>query len=339
MGNGAKRDRIEWIDAAKGLGIILVVVGHTIRGLVSSEHLNESTPIQALDTWIYSFHMPLFFFLSGLFIARSAEKNSFPHFVWDKSATIAYPYFVWSIITILLKTALGSLPTTPRTLHDLPLIFYQPVEQYWFLYALFVFTIFYRILYPVGNNSWVFLAIAIIIHPDVTRLWINSSAVADIKQFAIFFAVGCVIGSNRLREISATNAGALAFAAVAGLSVAAGRIFVANDKVSPLFAFSGICGACALAMLLSRSRVGWMFEFVGCFSLEIFVIHTMASAGTRILLEHLHLYSVSIHVFAGIISGLLAPIAIAVGLDRLGIRHAFLLGKFRPNVTLLSRTP
>lgn len=45
--------RIDWIDVAKGIGIILMVMGHT------------SMP-DAINRWIYSFHMPLFFLLSGL---------------------------------------------------------------------------------------------------------------------------------------------------------------------------------------------------------------------------------------------------------------------------------
>lgn len=44
--------RIAWVDIAKGLGIFLVVLGHTYR----------KNPVQ---NWIYSFHMPLFFILSG----------------------------------------------------------------------------------------------------------------------------------------------------------------------------------------------------------------------------------------------------------------------------------
>jgi fucose 4-O-acetylase-like acetyltransferase len=47
--------RLHYIDIAKGIGIILVVVGHT------------STPLY-LHNIIYQFHMPLFFILSGLFL-------------------------------------------------------------------------------------------------------------------------------------------------------------------------------------------------------------------------------------------------------------------------------
>ena len=44
--------RLEWIDKAKGIGIILVILGHTICP-------------PNIKFWLYSFHMPLFFFLSG----------------------------------------------------------------------------------------------------------------------------------------------------------------------------------------------------------------------------------------------------------------------------------
>lgn len=44
--------RVEWVDVAKGIGIILVVLGH-----------NQSPDY--IIKFIYSFHMPLFFFLSG----------------------------------------------------------------------------------------------------------------------------------------------------------------------------------------------------------------------------------------------------------------------------------
>ena len=47
------KKRLEWIDLAKGIGIILMIIGHM-----------PSIP-SAVHNWIFSFHMPLFFFLSG----------------------------------------------------------------------------------------------------------------------------------------------------------------------------------------------------------------------------------------------------------------------------------
>ena len=48
--------RIEWIDICKGLGIFLVVIGHTSIAQIS----------QTVYNWIYSFHMPMFYMLSGM---------------------------------------------------------------------------------------------------------------------------------------------------------------------------------------------------------------------------------------------------------------------------------
>ena len=56
-------NRIKWVDIAKGIGIILVIVGHTIA-------LEYSAPI-------YTFHMPLFFFLSGLFLNTDVKLEAF----------------------------------------------------------------------------------------------------------------------------------------------------------------------------------------------------------------------------------------------------------------------
>ena len=43
--------RISWIDMTKGYGVLLVIIGHMY--------------IFNLSSWIYSFHMPLFLFISG----------------------------------------------------------------------------------------------------------------------------------------------------------------------------------------------------------------------------------------------------------------------------------
>ena len=51
------------IDVAKGIAIILVVLGHSI-----------AEPTVPLNKFILSFHMPLFFFLSGIF-SGNKKKN------------------------------------------------------------------------------------------------------------------------------------------------------------------------------------------------------------------------------------------------------------------------
>ncbi|MGE7115104.1 acyltransferase family protein [Lysinibacillus sp. NPDC047702] len=80
-------NRIRWIDTAKGLGIIIVILGHAYPP----------------DNWlkiIYSFHMPLFFFLSG-YLFSVKKYNSLGKFISNKSRSLLIPYFIFSILSLI----------------------------------------------------------------------------------------------------------------------------------------------------------------------------------------------------------------------------------------------
>lgn len=85
--------RIKWVDNAKGIAIILVVMGHVF-----------TTPL--LHGLIYSVHLPLFFFLSGLFVSKSFAAG-FKYFVYRRFKTIIVPYIAFSMINILYFDALS----------------------------------------------------------------------------------------------------------------------------------------------------------------------------------------------------------------------------------------
>src|SRR5690242_21649611 len=123
--NLSAEPHLTWVDFAKGLGISLVVFGHTLRGLIHSNVMTWTSTTSFVDAWIYAFHMPLFFFLSGLFLFRSKEKP-WKEFIWDKIRGLAYPYFVWSAVTLFIKTAVGTAANQPYSVSDFTFIFYKP---------------------------------------------------------------------------------------------------------------------------------------------------------------------------------------------------------------------
>ena len=67
--------RQDWVDIAKGIGILLVVYGHTARGVVSAGMDASHGVLRLVDSIVYTFHMPLFLFLSGLFFCASLKKR------------------------------------------------------------------------------------------------------------------------------------------------------------------------------------------------------------------------------------------------------------------------
>ena len=75
--------RLVWPDLAKGVGILLMSIGHS------------AIPSDYLGIWIYSFHMPLFFFLSGWFF--SLREGSVVKTIRHKAFPILMPYVTYSV--------------------------------------------------------------------------------------------------------------------------------------------------------------------------------------------------------------------------------------------------
>lgn len=84
-------ERIGWIDVVKGIGIFLVVLGHIWTG-PNETYLGRR--------YIYSFHMPLFFFISG-FVFKIKSSTGFIIFFKKKFKSLIYPYMIFSIISFI----------------------------------------------------------------------------------------------------------------------------------------------------------------------------------------------------------------------------------------------
>lgn len=83
------KKRNNYIDVVKGIGIFLVVLGH--------HHT-------ILTNYIYSFHMPLFFFISGMF---HSNYNSYKEFIIKKVNSLVIPYFTFATTLFLFWLVIG----------------------------------------------------------------------------------------------------------------------------------------------------------------------------------------------------------------------------------------
>ena len=118
--------RLHQFDNLKILLIFLVVMGHLLE-------LMPGQKADAIYRMIYSFHMPLFIFVTGYF-AKAASKNIWKHLVW--------PYLLFQTIylifdAVILKNEAVSL---------------QYTKPYWLLWYLLV-VIMYRILLPALDSE------------------------------------------------------------------------------------------------------------------------------------------------------------------------------------------
>lgn len=137
------------IDALRGLGILLVVAGHALiralgtgipgmRGVVDLAGIGPvpMTPVaSAMLSAIYSFHMPLLAFVSGLALSHT-ERLHGRRFISRRAQALLVPYFVWLLIAWLISgphSAGGLIAFAGRAALD-P----QSPGGLWFLYALFM---------------------------------------------------------------------------------------------------------------------------------------------------------------------------------------------------------
>lgn len=334
--DAAPPDRLEWVDIARGIGIFLVVVGHALRGLAASG-IGPPTPAkQVADDWIYAFHMPLFFVLSGLFLGRAAARP-WGRFLRDRLATIAYPYFLWSYISLAMKLAVASRVNVAPDPLAFVTITYQPIEQFWFLYSLLLLSLVFGSLLKLRLPAWGLLVLAMALHPGVP-FWGRSGwlPLDSARTFGVAFASGAMLGSTSLPGRIGRLAWPLGLAVgAAGLTVPTVAVaFGRQDQPwgALIAGLAGSAGVIGLSVLAARSRrLRGLLESWGRLSLEIYVAHTIFSAAVRIALTTLlGVTDWSVHMCVGVLAGLYGPIALAMAARRFGVWWLFTLRKPSP---------
>jgi len=131
-----EKTRIEWLDVAKGIVIMLMILGH-------------SDIPRCVSNVIFAFHMPFFFLASGL--TTYFEKTSFERFCWNKLNTLGLPFLIYSTINLILwPIAKGKL--IPDFFVDFLAVGWKGVAL-WFVPVLFFALILARIVYFVERKE------------------------------------------------------------------------------------------------------------------------------------------------------------------------------------------
>jgi fucose 4-O-acetylase-like acetyltransferase len=324
-----KKGRLHWIDYAKGIGIFLVVVGHVLQGLVNSSLLEKSPIIDFIYQWIYAFHMPLFFVISGLFVQRSLSK-SFQHFLLNKLYVIAYPYFVWSFIQISIQWLTSRYTNQPSSPLDILKIIYQPHQQFWFLYTLFIILVTYGLFHKLKSSPTFFLIFSALLYV-LYCLDINIGpwgVLYLVRRHAIYFALGVILASsNLLTKFSKLPFPMLIVITLVGyLTVGVGvkLQFTENAIAIPWIAILGTTASLALSVLLEKSNLFGVVKAWGLFSLEIFVVHIIAASSFRVFLQKfIGITEPTIHFILGTAIGIYIPILLSMICLRLGFQSMF----------------
>ena len=151
-----------WIDAAKGILIALVVLGHVLGAVFNQNYDTEIRfTCERLYKVIYFFHMPAFFLLAG--ITWSNGDGGFIAYLKKKSRRLLFPYLWFGAVSLLLDYFLLHNFSLLRFLRGDACVSNSPL---WFLPCMFVVQIFVYGIYKINdgrNNFFKFLTVLILI--------------------------------------------------------------------------------------------------------------------------------------------------------------------------------
>lgn len=156
------KERLQYVDGYKGLGILLMIAGHTgYIGLVDRLFSRIGLSF-TIDQWVHAFHMPMFFIASGYLFTQKREEINIGQYIKRKVRTLLVPYIIFGLfhycISILINYAGTGSFFDKDELYALFFMNSQNIPiagALWFLTALFFCEIIWIVLYKYVTNKYI----------------------------------------------------------------------------------------------------------------------------------------------------------------------------------------
>jgi uncharacterized membrane protein YcfT len=271
--------RIDWVDYAKGICIILVVMMHSTLGVEKAIGLTGY--LHDFIEWAKPFRMPDFFLISGLFLARRIN-GSWRSYLDTKLLHFAYFYVLWMTIQFIVKGANLDQGLT-AALGSYLFNFIEPFGTLWFIYLLAIFFVVTKALKHVPPLM-VFIAAALLEMLPIETGWM---VIDEFAARLVYFYAGYWLAPMVFRwaeQIWTRNVFAVlallyvwstghSLAVVSGLSTAPG--------FGLLLGFAGAGAVITLGVLLARSGIVEWLRYLGANSIVVYLAFFLFMAVTR----------------------------------------------------------
>ena len=276
-------ERIDWVDYAKGICIVMVVMMHSVLGVEAAA--GQTGFMHYVVEFAKPFRMPDFFLISGLFLSRVIDRD-WRTYLDRKVVHFAYFYVLWVTIQFGFKAPgiaaeIGASRTGLLYLES----FIEPFGTLWFIYLLPVFFVVTKLTRGLPPLAILGAALAL----ETARIATGWTAVDEFASRFVYFYAGYLFAqqvfalSDRARAMPL-----LALAGVAVWFVANGALVHLGVSDWPLMSLVlGFAGAVAIIVTGTlMARMNWLgaLRFCGEHSIVIYLAFFLPMAATRTVL-------------------------------------------------------
>lgn len=259
------------ISFMQAFGIILVVAGH------STYQLGHAGHVPSICRWLYTFHMPLFFFISGYLLKYSNTRKGIQlsdmpalgkdGFITGKARRLLVPYVIISSVVFIPKTMMSAIALRPVDMSVwsyLGMLLYphtNVIGYFWFLPSLFlIFCMAYIAAKTKAKTNDSLLIVCLItvsiVNPGTGFLGLDSAL-----YNTVFFAAGYMFRKHMLETVVGRHS---ATAAAVTFTVSVALMYAPDTGVRYLLSsFNGILMSVALAHLYIAGKMRFLDHLDG----------------------------------------------------------------------------
>lgn len=282
--NGTRTDgRVDWVDYAKGICIVMVVMMHSVLGVELAA--GQTGFMHVVVAFAKPFRMPDFFMISGLFLPLVINRD-WRLYLDRKVMHFAYFYVLW--VTIQFGFKAPAFAATQGWAHvgfEYLESFIEPFGTLWFIYLLPIFFIVIKLTRNVpAILVWGMAALLESAHVGTGWTVIDEFCARFVYVYSGYLFADYVFAlSDRARTRPALALVGLALWAVANASLVA--MGVSEEPVISLaLGLSGACAIITIGTLLTRMHWLNFLRFCGEHSIVIYLAFFLPMASTRTLL-------------------------------------------------------
>lgn len=308
--------RIKYIDISRAFAIFLIVFGHTIV---------HSLNCHVVFKILYSFHVPLFFIISG-YTFNSLNKD-FKLFLRNKIVRILLPYFIWAFLFLIpyyifggnINSLLGNSGSFNLGNNLLNIIYgvgcsfaLKQNTPLWFLPALFTMEVCFFYICKVKKDKARFIILLLLAFLGI----ISSSCITVVLPFGLntflnigfFFYLGFILKNYDLLD-RLYKFNIIAFTTFIGVisALVNGNVSCVDYQYGNMFLFF-ISGSFLSLLIICLSRAineNSIIEYIGQKTLGILIFHKLIvvlfQTKIPIIIVYLRSSNIFLEVFLGII--------------------------------------